>query len=369
MEPEPKFIPGSQLNEMFYQQVVRPILTTCFPAVAHSAALIGYGSDVLGFDTPISTDHNWGPRLQLFLSPADHEKFKTEIHTCLCQKLPPTFQGFSVNFSPPALNDGVQWMQTIEAGPVNHLIEIYTVRSFFEHYLGINPGQEIESLDWLTFPEQTLLEVTAGRVYFDGLGELEPVRARFAYYPTDIWLYRLASQWGRIAQEEAFMGRCGDLGDELGSRIIAARLVRDLMRLGFLLEKQYAPYSKWLGTAFTQLNCGPELTPVFNRILDGSAWMQRQEHLGEAYVILAKLHNSLGITPFVDPQISDYFGRPYRVLFADRFVEAIKDSLTDEKVKDIKSDIGGIDQFADCVDLTDNLRLTKKLRIIYEEVT
>jgi hypothetical protein len=76
----------------------------------------------------------------------------------------------------------------------------------------------------------------------------------------------------------------------------------------------------------------------------------------------------LGITPFVDPQISDYFGRPYRVLFAGRFAKAIKDSLTDEKIKNIKADIGGIDQFADCIDLTDILQLTKKLRILYEKV-
>jgi hypothetical protein len=292
MAAEPPFIPGLQLNEMFYQQIVQPILAAYYPAVVHSAALIGYGSDVLGFDTLISTDHNWGPRLQLFLSLADYEKYKGEIHACLCQNLPPMFQGFSVNFSQPAISDGVQWMETIESGPVNHLIEIYTVRSFFEHYLDINPEQEVQLLDWLTLPEQALLEVTAGRVYFDGLDELEAVRAKFAYYPTAIWLYRLASQWGRIAQEEAFMGRCGDLGDELGSRIIAARLVRDLMRLGFLLEKRYAPYSKWLGTAFTRLNCGSELTPLFNRVLTGGDWTERQKFLGEAYLILAELHKA-----------------------------------------------------------------------------
>jgi hypothetical protein len=169
MVTETKFIPGLQLSEMFYQQAVQPILATHFPAVVHSAALIGYGSDVLGFDTPISMDHNWGPRLQLFLSPADHEKYKAEIHACLRQKLPATFQGFSVNFSEPSLSDGVQHMQAIESGPVNHLVEIYTVRSFFERSLGLDPDQEVQLLDWLTFPEQALLEVTAGQVYFDGL--------------------------------------------------------------------------------------------------------------------------------------------------------------------------------------------------------
>ena len=108
--------------------------------------------------------------------------------------------------------------------------------------------------------------------------------------------------------------------------------------------------------------------PLLDRVLEESTWTERQKPLCQAYVILAEIHNNLGITPFVDPKISDYHERPYLVLFAGRFTEAIKNALTDEKVKNIKVDVGGIDQFADCVDLTDNLQLTKKLRIIYEEV-
>ena len=59
--------------------------------------------------------------------------------------------------------------------------------------------------------------------------------------------------------------------DELGSRLVAMRLVRDLMRLGFLLERQYAPYIKWLGTAFQRLDCARVLTPLFERIMRACA--------------------------------------------------------------------------------------------------
>jgi len=41
----------------------------------------------------------------------------------------------------------------------------------------------------------------------------------------------LACQWRRISQEEPFVGRCDEVVDELGSAVVAARLVRDLMRL------------------------------------------------------------------------------------------------------------------------------------------
>jgi hypothetical protein len=54
----PKFIPGLKLCELFYRQAVKPVLDADFPQVQHAAALIGHGSEVLDFDTPLSTDHH-----------------------------------------------------------------------------------------------------------------------------------------------------------------------------------------------------------------------------------------------------------------------------------------------------------------------
>ena len=46
------FIKGLELSELFYEQAVKPILAKSFPDLTYSAALIGRGSEVLGFDTP-----------------------------------------------------------------------------------------------------------------------------------------------------------------------------------------------------------------------------------------------------------------------------------------------------------------------------
>lgn len=360
------FIPGLQLNARFYAEIVCPLLDEHFPRLVYSAALMGYGSDVLGYDTPMSTDHNWGPRLQLFLSPDDHEQQRDAIDHCLRHNLLHTFLGYPVNFSEPDLADGgTQSMEAEAQGTVLHLIEFHTVSTFFQRYLGLDPNAELAVIDWLVLGEQKLLEVTAGQLYHDGLGDLARVRAKFAYYPHDVWLYRLAAQWKRVAQEEAFMGRCGAVGDELGSHIMAARLVRDLMRLAFLLERRYAPYSKWLGTAFLHLQCGPTLTPIFNRVLDTNPWQARQEPLCEAYVILAEMHNALGVTDRVEPTITDYFSRPYKVLFADRFVDATRHAITDEQIKAIAADIGGVDQLVDSTDVNSQPKLMQKLRVLY----
>ncbi len=77
------FIRGLELNELFYNQVVASILKSRFPNLRYSAALIGWGSDVLGFDDAQSADHNWGIRFQLFLSEQDSEKYCKPINDLL----------------------------------------------------------------------------------------------------------------------------------------------------------------------------------------------------------------------------------------------------------------------------------------------
>ena len=59
------FIPRLDLCETFFRDAVKPILEDFYPDLVYSAALMGEGSDVLGFDTPQSMDHDWGPRLSV----------------------------------------------------------------------------------------------------------------------------------------------------------------------------------------------------------------------------------------------------------------------------------------------------------------
>ena len=65
------FLPGLELCRRLYQEAVRPLLEEYFPKLPYAAARIGPGSDVLGFDTEMSMDQEWGPQLQLFLREQD----------------------------------------------------------------------------------------------------------------------------------------------------------------------------------------------------------------------------------------------------------------------------------------------------------
>jgi len=238
-KPDYEFIPGRELCEAFYRDAVKPILEDFYPDLVYSAAHMGSGSDVLGFDTAQSMDHGWGPKLLLFLREADSSSYRDKGDQTLRQHLPYEIRGFPTNFS--AHEDGSPMMTPITVGLINHAVKISTVSDFFTEYLGLFPSGNLSIIDWLTIPEQVLRSIVSARVFYDGLGELQPIIARLQYYPHELWLYLLANQWRRISQEDTFVGRCGQVGDELGSRIVGARLVRDLMRLCFLMERQYAP--------------------------------------------------------------------------------------------------------------------------------
>lgn len=358
-----EFVKGLRLSGLFYTEAVRPLLDAHFPALIHSAARLDEGSDVLGYDTPRSRDHHWGPRLQLFLSEADYHAVNCDVDRLLRTKLPVQILGYPTNFSPLEIDGG--WMSKIESGPVNHGVMIQTLSSFSERYLNLSALQVPSTPDWLTMPSQCLRTVTSGHVFHDGLGTLGLFRERLSYYPDDIWLYLLASQWRRISQEEPFVGRTGDVGDEIGSRMIAARLVMDIMNLCFLMERIYPPYIKWLGTAFTELKCAKHFEPVLGRILDADHWQSRESELATAYSMVAMLHNELGITEPQPTQASSFHDRPYQVIHADRFCEAIRKTIVSDEIRDLPPYLGSIDQYVDSTDVLSSSKNRKKFRSIY----
>ncbi len=358
------FVPGLELGEQFFTEAAKPIIDTYFPGLRYSAAMLGWSSEVLGYDDVESMDHNWGPRFQLFLSSHDYEKYQPLLSETFSHHLPLEFRGLPTNFDVSAQGDQLV-MKRVEAGPVSHKIDIETIRGRFKADLGCNPYEEISDAEWLSFSEQKLLALTSGKVFYDGLGELEPVRQKFGYYPDDVWLYLLACQWKKIFEEEDFVGRTGYVGDELGSMIIAARVIKNLMRLCFLMEKKYAPYSKWFGTAFSRLQCSRQLGPVFEEVLAATSWRVRQASLAKAYEMVAHQHNELQITEPIDEKVSEH-GRRYLILRGHRFGAAIFRRITSAELRRIGFFGGSVSQFVESDHEVSNVELCRKLRILYE---
>jgi Domain of unknown function (DUF4037) len=344
--PGRRFLPGRELARRFYWEAVRPILDEQFPGIEHSAGLLGPGSEVLGLDTERSMDHDWGPRLQVFVESAGNR-----IEETLATRLPHRFAGYPTSFTTLREGEGTtRLLEERSAGRVDHRVEVHRPAAYFLGLLGFDPAAGVQLEDWLLTPSQLLLSVSKALVFHDGLGVLGQAQRLLQWYPHDLWLYMLACQWRRIAQEEAFVGRTGDVGDEIGSRLVAGRLARDLVRLCFLQERRHAPYLKWLGTAFSRLDAAVEAGPLLEEALSASGWRPREAALGRCCELLAGRHNALGITPPLDPGLRSFHGRPFQVLFADRFAAACREAITEPAVRRLGW-LGSVDQFGDSTDL------------------
>lgn len=164
-----KFIKGLELCEKFFNECAKPIIDKYFPNLQYSAGLIGYGSDVLGYDDKISRDHMWGPRFYMFLCEKDVDE-KDEIFSKFAENLPYEYMGYSVNFTEPDPNDnGVQHPKFINNGKVNPLIFIQTFDEFLIDEIGTADLDNISSMDWIAFSEHRLLSLVSGKLFVDKL--------------------------------------------------------------------------------------------------------------------------------------------------------------------------------------------------------
>lgn len=138
------------------------------------------------------------------------------------------------------------------------------------------------------------------------------------------------------------------------------------MRLALLMARRYAPYTKWLGTAFARLGHEDRLDQALQQVLAAQDLTGREQALKTAYELVARRHNALGITEPVDESVRQFFGRPAMVLGGGRFVEACLAKVQDPWLRKLDL-VGGIDQFADSTDVLSNPSTYRRLTSIYEK--
>ena len=117
-----------------------------------AAALIGYGSEVLGNDDDLSKRYGWGPRLVLFLSPDDHQTSGRRLLESLQKHIPTTFLGHPTRYTdhgPPQPTGNPE-------GPIG--IAVTACERFLALYLGLSridfTVRPLPSREWLLIPER-----------------------------------------------------------------------------------------------------------------------------------------------------------------------------------------------------------------------
>jgi hypothetical protein len=355
------FVHGLDLCERFFFDIVKPLLDEYYPSLEYAACRLGHGSDVLGFDTIQSRDHDWGPRLDILL---ENEKYIDELNSFFNKNLrDKMICGYSTQFQSFIEENRQITLLNVPNNQENtcHGIRIMTKKQFFIEYLNwrIDNG-ELTFQDWLTFPSQHLLTIVRGRVFHDSKNvNIKHIRSQLAYYPEDVWFYLIGCCWLRIGQEEHLMGRAGQVGDELGSSLIANRIIRDIMRLIFLLEKQFYPYAKWFGTAFRQFTAyGLDFEPILRQIQLANTWQEREHHLTIAYQRLATITKEKLFD--INTEISQFHNRPFQVINGGSIADIIFAQIQNNQIRQLPK-IGNIDLFTDSTDAAfPELRLQMK---------
>jgi hypothetical protein len=350
-------ISGLELARRFYDEAVAPIATRVLgPDGEFSAALIGTGSEVLGFDTERSRDHDWGPRCQLFLTSAALER-RAELDVALTAGLPATFAGFATGFSAADGDD-----RGVIGGPgdLRHRVEVLDLASWWRDRTGALPGAVRTTASWLALPTQRLAELTGGAVFADRPGLLTAARESIAWYPDDVWRYLLACSWRRIAEEQPFVGRCAEAGDDLGSAVLTAHLARDVMRVWLLLERRYPPYSKWIGSAFAACPGADAVASALRRAVSAVGFEARETALTTALAATVERQNATGLGAPVPAGLTRFHDRPYRIVDADAVAAGLLAGITDSELVGLPAR-AGIDAVTDNVAVTGDLAATTRI--------
>lgn len=259
----------------FFEEIVKPILLEHFPEETSVTAfgVFGYGSEALRLDDELSRDHHWGLRIDALMPEEVFETRRRVIMERLSANLPDSYRGHSLR----------------EAHLAGAGLAPDNLPAFLWRTIGID-HPPMTYKEWLRIPEEDIIHVINGEVWFDPLGEFSAVReALNQYYPKPVRLRRIAhwcryfSGMGTYALKRAILRN-----NEFYATTRFSNAIRLGIQLAFLLDKRYFPYDKWLMAYFEQLpRLAEPLLPLVNEAVKlTTSWERKLELLHQLSDIL-----------------------------------------------------------------------------------
>lgn len=246
---------GLELARGYYEEYGAPMLHREFADVESLLAvgLVGSGSECLGFDDAVSTDHDFEPGFCLFLPGEDVVDRRTAfLLERAYAKLPAEYGGF----------------KRARLAPVGgHRHGVIRTADFFTEKVGA-PDGELTARDWLTLPEYALLEATGGEVFRDDLGTFTAIRRKLSLMPEDVRRKKLAGHLLIMAQAGQYnYNRCLMHGEPGAAQLAAVEFVKAAISVVFLLNRRYQPYYKWSFRALRGLTRLSQLSDALEYLL------------------------------------------------------------------------------------------------------
>ena len=240
-------------------------------------ALVGVGSECLGFDDEISEDHDFSSRCQLFLDDSDYKTYKSNLESSLkifCKDL-----------------------ESLASNLKDINVEIMPISNFYKYYTLFENGPKTES-EYRKVPMDLLCVATNGKVFSDNLGKLSEIRNRLLnFYPEDIRLKKIAFQLNKMAQSGQYnYSRMIKRGDTVAANIAQGEFVKHYLEFVHLLNKKYMPFYKWSYRSACSLEILGNFTQENLKKLSEASIYEKESLIEEICLTVVNTLNELGLS-------------------------------------------------------------------------
>ncbi|CAM3086152.1 DUF4037 domain-containing protein [Streptobacillus ratti] len=231
-------------------------------------ALIGEGSEVIGYDDEYSKDHDYTFMPTIFLNDKDYEKYHKELEDILLS-LPQEFLGIK------HVNNDV----------VNERRGIKKISDYLYRFIG-KENTDLTIEDYRKIPEHSLFSLTSGEIFFAGNEEFTDMLSVLKYYPNVIRENKIATVCTRIAQSGQYNYlRLMKREDKIASNMSKSIFIENVIHLVYLLNSKYMPFYKWSARGLRDLPIlGKDIEKrllelIDNTVLDKHQMANRMEEI------------------------------------------------------------------------------------------
>ncbi|RSX54928.1 tetratricopeptide repeat protein [Bifidobacterium dolichotidis] len=254
---------GMELSREFWNTAVRPMLEQEFPELLPriAAGLVGHGSECFGFDDEISQDHDFFPRVCIWLTPEDFVQYG--------QTLQNAYETTQLAYVREHGNEQqlgqLAYVQEEQSKGRTARDGVFSIPQFFEGLTGqAQAPRSDEPHLWLMLDETTLATATNGRIFADPLGAFSKARQAFLLMPDDVRIALISRRLGMASQGgQANLPRMFARNDASAAMLCITEFVHAITSLVFLMNEPiragYCPYYKWQFAALRKLSARPAM--------------------------------------------------------------------------------------------------------------
>ena len=145
---------GMELSRAYFEEYGKPLIDTRLlqyrPYIA--AGLVGEGSECLGFDDDISTDHDFGPAFCIWVPEWLYQQAGAELKSAY-DSLPAEYHGY----------------RRIPSAQGGGRVGVISAEGFYRKFTGMSKAPQ-DNMEWFRIPERFLATVTSGEVFVDYIG-------------------------------------------------------------------------------------------------------------------------------------------------------------------------------------------------------